>query len=484
MSFSIKQKAAGATFWTLIDSLGGQIVQFSFSIILARLLSPDDYGLIAMLAVFTVISSVLIQFGFNYALFQKKEISEADKSTVFWLNFLLGLIVSIVLCLLSPFIVLFYGKPELLKLTYVFSATIFLSSFQLVPTTLFNRDLTVKPIAKSTIYSQLIAGISGIYFALTGWGVWALAVQNVVCVGLKTVMIWCYSPWSPQIIFSMESCKVLWPNSWKMLLNGISNALFGNIYYIVIGRCFNAASLGYYSRADSFQRMMSYGISGIISRVTFPILVAHQNDPQILRRYMSVSVKMVAFIVCPVMLGIIAVADSMINVVLGEKWQSSIFPLRILSISGILYPLHLLDINFLLAIGRAGRVFVLEWVKRPLIIIAVILAIYYGINALLYSTVVISILCLFVNSYYPAKFVSYNWIDHLKDFMPYLFISSIMSLVVYYAGTKMGSGVMQLIVQLALGVIVYLVMCYIFKPYAYREVVAYTMKLYNDRYKK
>lgn len=455
---SLKLQTLRGIWWSTIERFAVQTVSFILGLIIARLLSPSDYGVIAMLAVFIAISQTFVDSGFSTALVRKIDRSESDNSTVFYFNIVVGLAVYVVMFFAAPFIAEFYQTPLLTPVTRVVSVTLIFSSFCVVQQALLTAKMDFKSQAKISLLSAIISGGVGIALAYYGYGVWALVVQTVVASLLRMVLLWVFSRWRPRAPFSKSSFRELFSFGSKLLASGLLDTLYNNAYTIVIGKLFSAASLGLYSRANQFAQFPSSNITGIIQRVTFPVLSSIQNEDERLRINYRKLIRMSGFIIFPLMIGLAAVANPLIEILLTEKWVGAVIYLQIICFAMMWFPIHAINLNLLQVKGRSDLFLRVEIIKKIIGISILCITIPMGLLAMCYGRVVSSLLALIINTYYTGKLINVGFVIQMCDLLPSLIKSLIMGLLVWVVIMFFDSAIVKILLALITGAASYLLM--------------------------
>ena len=417
---SLENRAIHGLFWSGIERLGPQAVQFIVSIVLARLLLPEQFGLIGMLTVFLALGAVFLNSGFGSALIQKQDATEVHYSSVFYTNILLSLVAAGVLCLVAPLIARFYGEPMLTPLTRVLSLNSVLSAFGLIQVFLMTKRLDFKTQTKASLIASLAAGVVGIAMAVLDFGVWSLVAQSVSLTLFNTLLLWAFDTWRPQKVFSLAALRELFGFGSRLLASGLLDTVFSNVYNIVIGKLFSPAALGYYTRAYTLQQLPSQTLGGIVARVTFPLFAEIQGDPARVRNGFRKALRALALVNFPLMIGLLVCARPLVLTLLTEKWAPAIPYLQLLCIVGLLYPLHLINLNVLLAMGRSDLFFRLEVIKKVLLVIVLAVTWQWGIEAIIAGQIVLSLVAYYLNSYYNGRIVGYGIGAQVRDVLPYL----------------------------------------------------------------
>jgi len=428
---SLKQKTVSGIFWSSVERFSIQGVQFVLQIIMARLLLPSDYGLIGMLAIFMAISQSFIDSGFSNALIRKQNRTEVDFSTVFYFNIVVGLFFYFILFFASPYIAAFYNTPVLEILTKVVALSVFINSLAIVQRAKFTINVDFKTQTKASLSSVIISGIIGIGMAYRGFGVWALAVQSVLSSFINTIALWILSRWKPQKVFSMSSFKEMFSYGSKLLMSGLIDTTYNNIYTIVIGKKFSKSDLGYFTRATAFASFPSSNITGILQRVTFPVLSSIQDDDKKLRETYRKFLRLSAFVVFPLMMGLLGIASPLIRFLLTEKWDGAVLLLQILCFAMMWFPIHAINLNLLQVKGRSDLFLRLEIIKKVVGVSILFVTIPLGLIAMCCGMIVDSLIAVFINTYYTGKLIQVGYLMQMKDLLPILGYSLSMGFIVW-----------------------------------------------------
>ena len=430
MSNSLKQVATKGVLWSSIERFSVQGIQFVIMIIMARLLTPEDYGLVGMLTIFLAVSQSLIDSGFSQALIRKQNRTEVDNSTVFYFNIAVGLALYLLFYISAPWVADFYGLPELSLVMRVICLGIIFNSLAVVQRALLTVRIDFKTQAKASLIAAVISGMAGIILAYTGFGVWALVCQQLVNLGINTFLLWIFSKWKPMRTYSWKSFRELFSFGSKLLASGLLDTTYNNIYPIVIGKVFSAGDLGHYTRAQQFSVFPSSNITGILQRVTYPVLCSIQNDIDRLRGVYRKFLKLSAYVVFPLMTGLAAVSFPFIRIVLGEKWIFCAALLQIICFSMMWYPIHAINLNLLQVQGRSDLFLRLEIIKKAIGVSILCLTIPLGLKAMCFGGVVSSLLCLVINTFYTGKLIQVGFIMQMRDLFPTLVVSLLMFVLV------------------------------------------------------
>lgn len=431
MSESLKHKTVKGVGWSFADNISSSGVSFLVGLVLARLLTPAEYGIMAMIAIFIAISNSIIDSGFSNALIRKTDIKRIDYNTVFFFNLVVGVILYVLLYFCAPSISSFFNEPILIPVTRVIGLVLIINSLGIIQRTIMVREIDFRTQTKISLIASLSSGGIGIVMAFYGYGVWSLVGQQVSRQLLNTVFLWLYSAWRPVCEFSADSFKCLFGFGSKLLLSGLLDTLYKNIYYIVIGRFYSSAQLGQYTRAEQFNTIFSSNLTSVVQRVSYPVLSSIQDEPERLREAYRRVIKTTMLISFACMLGLAAVAKPLILLLIGEKWLVSVSYLQIICFAGMLYPLHAINLNILQVKGRSDLFLKLEIIKKIIAVIPIFLGIMYGIEYMLWGSVLISFIAYFLNSYYSAGLIRYPTIEQIKDVFPTFAVSLSVAFVMW-----------------------------------------------------
>tara|TARA_R110000737_G_scaffold266025_1_gene273671 strand:- start:15513 stop:16967 length:1455 start_codon:yes stop_codon:yes gene_type:complete len=467
---SIKEKAIAGFSWTAFEGFFSQGVIFIVGIILARLLTPEDFGIIGIVSVFIAISGSLVEGGFNEALIQKLNVSNKDFNTVFYSNLVVSLLLYVLIFFLSGKIADFFKEDSLELILKYSGLIIIINSFSIVQYAMLTIKLNFRIISIIKVIASIISVIVALYLAYNNYGIWSLVVLSILRPLIGCILLWTLNKWRPALIFSVESFKNLFDFGYKMLVSKLITAIYGNLYYILIGKFFSPTSLGYYTRADQFQAPFSANITVAVSRISYPILASLQNDKVRLKSVFRKFLRFSVFINFAIMLGIAAIAKPLVLLTVGEKWSNSILYLRILCIPGMLYPIQILNINLLTALGNSNLMLKLEVIKKIILIPLIISTAFFSIEIMLYGLVLFSLIEFFINSWYTKKLINYSIIDQMKDITPFLIISFTTFLSMYLVSLLKLSLLGMIISQILIGVFIFFLINERLKLNEYLEV--------------
>ncbi len=417
--------------WSFIDSFAGQGVQFIIGLVLARFLHPSDFGLIGMLTIFIAISQSFVDSGFASALIRKQHCTMADYSTVFYFNLAVACLVFGLLYVSAPEIALFLSEPKLIGLLRVLSLGLILNAGGLIQRTILTKQVEFKVQTQLSLVASLISGIVAIAMAYFGYGVWSLVALTLLRYGISTILIWLKSSWRPEWLFSLKSFKELFGFGGKLLLSGLIDTTYRNVYYVIIGKYFSATELGYYTKADEFKKLPSENVNSVIGRVSYPLLANLQDNPERLRIGYIKMLKTTMFLSFLLMLGLAAISRNLLLVLLGEDWLNSVPYLQLLCFVGMLYPLHALNLNMLQVQGRSDLFLKLELIKKIMAFPIIALGIWKGIEIMIIGMFFNSFVAFFLNTYWSGRKMNYGWKEQLRDIYPSLLFAIAVALPTY-----------------------------------------------------
>ena len=428
---SLKAQAKSGMIWTFAQQFGSQIIGFAISIVLARLLTPEDFGTIALFGVVMGIASALISGGMGSSLIRDKNTNEKDYSTVFIFNIVLSIIMYGIVYITAPYIADFYKVPTLSTIIRVYALVLIINAFNIIQSTRLSKDMAFKTMFQIKLPSLIIGGVTGIAFAYTGFGVWSLVYSALIQNIISTIQYWLYSDWRPKLIFDRDKFRHHFSFGYKMTLSGLLDIVFNNIYPILIGKLFSAAQLGYYNRADTLKQLPVSNLSTALNKVTFPLFAKISHDDQKLKEVYQKLMRVVIFIIAPTLALMVVLAEPIIRFLLTDKWIPAVPYLQILAISGVLYPIHAYNLNILQVKGRSDLFLRLEVIKKILQILIIASSIYFGIYGLLWGQVIFSFSALFINTHYTGKFIKYNAWEQMIDLLPSIGLATCSGAIVY-----------------------------------------------------
>jgi len=472
---SLKKQALSGVKWTFLQQLGTQGVGFIISIILARLLQPEEFGLIAMIYVFIGIGNVLLSAGLGSSLIRSKELDEEDYATVFYFNLVVSILVYIIVYFFAPYIATFYHQPILTQLVRWLSFSFIINAFAIIQTARLTKLMDFKTQTLVAIPSLIIGGTVSIVMAYMNYGVWSLIAFNLVKSLANTIQLWVYSKWHPIWSFNISKFKQHFYFGYKLTLSGLLDIIFNNVYVLVIGKLFPAAQVGYYQRANNLQMYPVGAISTIMGKVTYPLFAQIQDDNERLKIVYKKILQINLYLLVPILMVAGVLATPLFRFLFTEKWLPAVPYFQILLLSGILIPLHSFNLNILKIKGRSDLFLKLGIVKKIVVAIAIIMGLKYGIIGLLYSSVFSSIIAFFINTYYSGRFISYSVWEQIRDVMPIFFLAITTALFVFvfdfYTQNIFYYDLLRLIINTILAILFYVYLSYVFKFSSLIEII-------------
>ena len=463
MSISTKQKLFSGIFWNAIEKFLVKGTSFTISIFLARILSPSDYGLIGMLAVFIALSNTFIESGFVKALVQKQDCKDIDYSTAFYSNLVMSLFIYIILFFSAPYVASFYNEPLLCNILRILSINFIIGSFNIVQRAKLMAKMDFKSLAKINFIGTLFGGICGLMLAYNGWGVWSLIGQTITATFVMLFLFPHYSKWKPKWVFSKKSFNTLFGFGSKLLISGTVAIIVNNIATIAIGKEYKSSQLGYYTKATNFSDMIALTVNDIIGTVTFPVLSELQSEKEHMMSVYRKSLFFSAMMIFPIMILLVLLAKPLIIALLTEKWLPSVILLQILCLARMFTPLSAINMNLLNAIGRSDLFMKIDLSKIPLILIILAITIPISVKAIVIGSLIDTFICFFINTYYPGKLFGYGAWEQIKDWK-YIFLSIIIMAIIVILYLQCFSNVwIQFIGGGIIGCLTYITCCFKFK---------------------
>lgn len=479
MTSDLKKKTIRGFGWSALDNVFRTGIMFIVSIILARLLSPDEYGLIGILIIFITVFNSIVDSGFTQALIRKKDASDIDYSTIFYVNTGVSVVAMAAMFLLANPIASFFERPELVSLTRAMSIIIVINGLALVQRTRMTKGIDFKTQTIITFLTTLLGGLVGIILAYLGYGVWSLVAQQITTQGLNTVLLWALGHWFPKMVFSKKSLSELWSFGWKLLVSSLIDTTWKEVYQVVVGKCYSPATLGLYTRAKQFSQMFSSNMANVIGRVSYPVLSSIQDDKVRLKKGYQRLIRTTMLLSFVFMLGMAATANSLIYVLIGEKWMECVPLLQLICFTGMLYPLHSLNLNMLQVQGRSDLFLKLEIIKKIIGCGPLILGIFVNIYWMLIGSFFSSCIAFYLNSYYSGPFLGYSSKEQIKDILPSFGIALLMAGPVFAMSFIDVSHFLLLPSQIITGAIITIITCETSKLPEYLELKSIVLSKFS-----
>ena len=481
---SLKDKTVKGVGWSVADSLLGQGVTFIVGLVLARILSPSEYGLIGLTTIFITVFNAIIDSGFSQAVIRKKDANNDDYNTMFITNMVLSVVMFFVLFFGAPAIARFFERPELVCLTRVMGVILIINALSITQNTVLTKRIDFKTKTKASLISAVLRGIVGIAMAYLGFGVWALVGQQITKQLANTICLWIFNKWWPNFRFSRQSFRYMWGFGWKLLVSSLIDTIWNQLYQVVVGKFYSPATLGQYSRSKEYASLFSSNLNSIVGRVSFPVLAEIQDDKSRLKSAYRRIIKTTMFFTAVCMISMGAVAEPMIYCLIGPQWHQAATFLPLICISMSLYPLHAINLNMLKVQGRSDLFLTLEIVKKIIAIGPICLGIFVDVYWMVAGTVVTGFISFFLNSHYSGKMLGYSSWMQLKDIAPSYGLALMIALSVYFLKYLPFSYWIVLPMQIVVGIAVFFVVCKLTKMQEYEEVKDMAMHMVNKLKKR
>lgn len=457
--------------WRFAERCGAQLVTFVVSIVLARILTPEDYGQVALITVFTTIMQVFVDSGLGTALIQKKNADDLDFSSVFYFNFVVCLILYAVMFIAAPLIANFYNDNHLTAIIRVVSLIIIISGIKGIQQSYVSRNMLFKRFFYSTLGGTICSAVIGITLAYTGFGVWAIVAQQLSNTAIDTLILWLTVKWRPKKMFSWQRLRGLLAFGWKMLVSSLLDTIYNNIRSLIIGKMYSSSDLAYYDQGRKFPNVIVTNINTSIDSVLLPTMANSQDDRKRVKSMTRRAIKTSTYIMAPLMMGMAFCAEPIVKLILTDKWLPCVPFLQIFCITYMFYPIHTANLNAIKAMGRSDLFLKLEIEKKIVGIVLLFTSIWFGIMAMAYSLLISSILSQIINSLPNCKLLNYGYLEQLKDIFPGITIAIFMGICVKIIGFLNLSIVVTLLIQILVGTIIYVGTSALFRVETFRYLI-------------
>lgn len=475
-SENLRNNVVSSLVWKFLERIGTQGIQFVVSLLLARLLLPSDYGVVSMILVFTAIANVFVQSGFSTSLIQKKGADELDFSSVFYVSLIIATICYIILFFAAPFIAEFYNMPEMTSILRVIALTLFFGAINSVQNAKISRDMKFKKLFFSSLGAILVSGATGIILAFLGYGPWALVWQQLSNSIAITIILWFTSGWRPKLMLSIKRVKSLFSYGSKILCSSLLDTLYRNLYNLVIGKFYSSETLGNYNKGEQFPKLIAVNVDGAISSVMLPAYSKEQDNHEKVKKMVRRSIVTSTLILFPMMVGLAAVAETAVRVLLTDNWLGCVPYMQLLCIVYAVYPINTANLQSIKAMGKSDYYLKLEVIKKVIGIIVLVATIPFGVYIMALGQVVVAILSTFINAFPNRRLLNYQYKEQIKDVLPALLISLVMFAVVFPMNYLNINIYLLLLIQILIGIVVYFGLAYIFKL----ESLDYLIKMIKD----
>ena len=470
-------------FWRMSERIGAKGVEFLVSIILARLLAPEVYGEIALITIFITILQVFVDGGLGSALIQKKDADDIDFSTVFYFNILFCIVLYFLLFLIAPLIADFYNNANLTPIIRVLGLTIVVSGVKNVQQAYVSKQMLFKRFFFATLGGTIGAALVGIVLAYNGFGIWALVIQQLFNVTVDTIILWITVSWKPKKQFSLIRLKYLYSYGWRLLASNLLETVYNEISQLIIGKKYSSSDLAYYNRAKQFPQFVTSNINSSINSVLFPAMSSVQDNKIRLKSMTRKAIKTSTYIIAPFMVGIAVCSESLVRIVLTEKWLPVVPFMIIFCITHTFLPIHTANLNAIKALGRSDIYLKLEIIKKIIGLVLLFTTMWFGVMVMAYSALISSILSQIINSWPNRTLLDYKYIDQIKDILPSLLISLIMGAAVYCIKFIGLPSIITLVVQVLCGVFLYIILSKLFHIDSFEYVLDIIKRLLHKKEK-
>lgn len=481
---SLKDKTIKGTFWSTADALLGHGVTFIVGIVLARLLSPEEYGLVGIVTIFTTVLLSIVDCGFSNSLIRKQNVSDNDYCTLFFFNLGVSLLLYLILFLCAPWIAMFFERSQLVAMVRVMGILLILQAISIIQVTVLTKRIDFRTKTKASLISAVISGAIGIAMAYMNYGVWSLVGQHLVRQLLYSLCLWHYNKWWPKLKFSIDSLKYMWGFGWKLLASGLIDKVWKELKKVVVSKYYTPATLGQYSRSTEYANLFSANLTTIVQRVTYPALAQLQGDKaRMINGYRRI-IKTSMFISTVCMFALGAVSEPLIYCLIGPKWHMAATFLPLICIYRSMYPLQAINLNMLKVQGRTDIYLYLEIIKKTILVIPLFIGAFIGIYWMLVASIGTSIISFFLNSHYTGKNLGYTSIMQLKDVAPSYGVALLVAVLIYFLKYIPISNWIILPIQIVVGGLVFFVVCESTKLPEYLEVKEIAMGFLGKYIKK
>lgn len=460
---SIKGKVLSGLFWRFAERCGAQGVNFIVSIILARLLSPDDYGIVALISIFIDISYVFITSGFGTALIQKKETDDLDFCTVFYFNIGISIIFYIILFLAAPWIALLYNNSLLIPVLRVLAITVVIGGVNGIQESIVSKKMQFKKFFYATSTGTVLSAIVGIWVAYQGMGVWALVAQRLTNQVFDTIILWITTDWRPRLMFSFYRLRSLFAYGWRILVSSLIDSFYNNIYSLVIGKTYSNEQLGLYNKGQSFPRLIIGNINSSIDMVLFSALSMEQNNTKKVKNITRRSILTSTCIIFPAMAGLAGIAEPLIKLLLTDTWLACVPFVRFACFTYAFWPIHTANLQAIKAIGRSDVFLKLEIIKKILGLTILCVTIPFGITSMMVGKCISAIICMGINAWPNKKYLDYGIREQVRDIIPAGCASVLMFIAICFIGKLKANDILGMSVQILGGGVIYLMLAKVFK---------------------
>ncbi len=480
-------KTATALGWKLLERFGTLGIQFVLQLILARILDPEHYGALSIMVIFTSLASVFIEGGLSTALIQRKDVTDEDYSSVFWATFGIAGILYAVIFFTAPLIASFYEMPEIVTPFRVLALMLFPGAFNSVQIAKVSKEINFRSVFISRIGSIVIAGVAGIIIALNGGGLWALVAQSLLNLVVSCVVMLFTVRFVPRFVCNIKRVGILFSFGWKLLVSGLIDTLYQDLRSLVIGKKYDSSTLGYYNRGKQFPQLIVNSVNTSVQAVMLPVMAKEQDEKSKVKGIMRNSISVSSYIILPMMAGLAAVATPLVTVLLTEKWLPCVPSLMIYCFTLAFTPVHSCNLQAINAMGRSDIFLRLEIIKKTIGIGTLVIAVFCFDTpiAIAATGIITTVTSSFINAYPNKKLIGYSYFEQIKDILPSLLMSGAMFACVFLFGKiNLGSALLTLVLQIIIGIVIYLLLSLIIRPAPFKFLVLQAKNAIKNRGKK
>ena len=462
-----RQKIFSNLIWRFLERTGAQLVAFIVAIVLARILTPEDYGTIALITVFTTILNVFVDSGLGSALVQKKDADNVDFSTVFYTNVIFCIILYAILFFVSPLIADFYKRQELTAVIRVLGITILISGVKNIQQSYVSKTLQFKKFFFATLVGTVIAAIVGVWMAYHGFGVWALVAQQITNLSIDTILLWITVKWYPNFVFSFERLKGLFSFGWKLLVSALIDTTYNNLRQLIIGKKYTSEDLAFYNKGNLFPFAIVSNVDNAINNVLLPVMSQEQDDKAKVKQMTRRAIKTSTYCISPLLMGLAACAPAVVHILLTDKWLPCIPYLRIFCITYMFWPVHTTNLTAISSLGRSDLFLKLEIIKKIMGLTILVSTMWFGVMIMAYSLLLMDVLGQIINSWPNKRLINYIYLEQLKDILPGIGTAVVMGLLVSLINYLSIAEWLKLLIQIPAGILIFISLSKIFKIDSY-----------------
>ena len=481
---NLAQQTISGVIWKFAERMGAQLVTAIISIVLARLLLPEDYGLVSIVTILITLCNVFVSNGFGNSLIQKKEVDEVDFSSVFYASLVLSLGLYAILFISAPFIAKFYNNDLLAPVLRVMGLRLPIAAINSVQQAYVARQMAFKKFFFATLFGALASGGVGLWMAYNGYGVWALVGQYLLNVVIGTLTLWIIVKWRPRLVFSFQKLKVLFSYGWKLLVSGLLNTGYNELRGLVIGKKYTASDLAYYEQGKKYPSLLAVNMDAAFSAVLLSSMSKVQDDREKVKMAARKSIRFSSYFIMPCMVGLACVAEPFVRIVFTDKWLPMVPYLQIMCFVYAFYPIHTANLTAIQAVGRSDLFLILEIIKKSIGIISLLISMWFGVFWIAATSMITTITSSFINAFPNKKLLNYGYFEQIKDLLPALGLSLLMGVPVYFMNYLSLNMYLLLGLQIVVGGGIYVLASIVFKAESFRFILQYGKKLLRKKTNK